>query len=56
MWAHDFFQLFKTSITHTFLYHYAMEMQFSALSKNLIGVNMQVTDFKYSVPALRYDP
>ena len=32
-----------------------MAMQFSALSKHLIGVMMQVTEYNYSVPVLRYD-
>ena len=55
MWAHDFCLLFQTFITHNFLYHYAMAMQILALSKDLIGFMMQVTEWKYSVPVLRYD-
>ena len=55
MWAHDFCLLFQTYITHTFLYHYAIAMQLSALSKNLIGIMIQVTECKYYVPVLRYD-
>ena len=55
MWAHDFYLLCQTSITHYFLYHYAMVMQFSALNKNFIGFIMQFTECKQSVPVLRYD-
>ena len=53
----DFCLLFQTSITHNTLYHHAMEMQFSALSKHLVAfmMQLQVTDFKYSVPVVRYD-
>ena len=55
MLVHDFCLLFQTFITHNVLYHYAMAMQFSALSKHFIGFMMQVTEWKYSVPVLRYD-
>ena len=34
--GHDIFLYFQTSITHNFLYHYAIAMQFSALGKHLI--------------------
>ena len=33
-----------------------MTIQFSALSNYVIGFMMQVTEYKYSVPILRYDP
>ena len=55
MWAHDFCLLFQTFIIRNILYYYAMAMQFSALSKHLIGFMMQVTEYKYSIPVLRYD-
>ena len=55
MWAHDFCLLFKTSITHNVLWHYAIVMQFLALRAHLIGMMMQVTECRYAVPALRYD-
>ena len=55
MQAHDFCLLFQISITCTFMYYYAMAMQFSALSTHLIGFMMQVTKCKYSFPELRYD-
>jgi len=32
-----------------------MAMKFLALSTNLFGIMMQVTERKYSVPVLRYD-
>ena len=32
-----------------------MTLQFFALSKYLIGIMMQVTDWKYMFPALRYE-
>ena len=31
-----------------------MALQFSALSKNLIVIMMQVTEWKYTIPVLRY--
>ena len=55
MWAHDFCLPFQTFITHTFLYHYAMAMQFAAYIKHLIGVMVQVTEWQYFLPGLRYD-
>ena len=55
MWAHDFCLLFQASTTHNVLYHYATTVQFSALNEHLIGFMMQVTDCRYSVPALIYD-
>ena len=55
MWAHDLCLLFHSFITHNVLYHYAMALQFSALSKHLIGIMMQVTEWKYTFPALIYD-
>ena len=55
MWAREFCLLFQAFITHNILYYYAMAMQFSALSKLLIGFMMQVTEYKYSIPVLRYD-
>ena len=55
MWAHDFCLLFHNFITHNFLYHYAMALQFSAPSKHLIGIMVQVTEWKYTFPELRYD-
>ena len=39
MWAHDFSILFQPFITHNLLYHYAMVMQFSALS-NLMDLKV----------------
>ena len=55
MWAHDFCLLFQTFIAHNVLYHYAMALIFSARSKHLIGIMMQVTEWKYTFPVLRYD-
>ena len=55
MWAHDYFLLFQAFITHNVLYHYAMAVEFSAFSKHLIGFMMQVTEYKYSVPVLKYN-
>ena len=51
----DFYLLFHTFITHNVLYHYTMTLQFSVHSKNLIGIMMQVTEWKYTFPALGYD-
>ena len=63
MWAHGFCLLFQTFITNNFLYHYAMALQVyfamalqvSALSKHFIGIMLQVTEWKYAFPILRYD-
>ena len=55
MWAHDFYLLFQFCIARNVLYYQAMAMQFSALSKHLIGFMVQVTECNYSVPVLRYD-
>ena len=55
MWAHDFCLLSQIFITHNFLYHYVMAMQFSVHSQHLLGFMMQVTECTYSVPILRYD-
>jgi len=32
-----------------------MAMKISALNKNLFGIMMQVTEWKYSVPVMRYE-
>ena len=32
-----------------------MTLQVSALSEHLIGIMMQVTEWKYTFPVLRYD-
>ena len=55
MWAHDFCLLFHTFIARNVLYHYAMVLQFLALSQHLLGIMMQVTEYKNTIPALRYD-
>ena len=55
MWAHDFCLLFHTFVTHKFLYHYAMVLQFSALSQQLSGVMIQVADCKNTISVLRYN-
>ena len=47
--------LVQTAITHKFLCHFAMTMEFSALNQQLIGFMMKFTECKYSVPVLRYD-
>ena len=39
-------------IAHNFLYQYAMALQFSALNEHLIGIMMQVTEWKYTFPVL----
>jgi len=38
-----------------FLSQHSLAMKISALSTNLFGIMMQVTESKYSVPVLRYD-
>ena len=48
MWAHEFCLFFHTFITHNFLYHYAIALQSSTLSKHLIGIMMQVTEWTYT--------
>ena len=46
---------FQSFITHNILYYYAMALQFSALSKHLIDIMIEVTEWKYTIPILRYD-
>ena len=53
--GHMIFAYFFSFIIHNVLYHYAMELQFSALSKHLIGIMMQITEWKYTFPVLRYN-
>ena len=55
MWAHDICLPFQSFWTHNFLSQHAMSMKFSALSTNVLGIRMQVTEQKYSVSVLRYD-
>ena len=50
-----FLPTFSNFTTHNVLHHYAMELQLSAVSKHLIGIIMQVTEWKYTFPVLRYD-
>ena len=40
---------FQISITHNFLYHHAIAMQFSSLSKHLIGFMIQVPILRYNL-------
>ena len=57
MWMHKFCPLFQTFMTHNFLSHHAIAMQFSTLITHLIGYIIQVTECKCSIPGpvLRYD-
>ena len=50
-----FTYFFHTFIIHNVLNHYAMVLQFSALSKHFIGIMMQVTECRNTIPVLRYD-
>ena len=50
-----FAYFFHNFIIHNVLYHYAMELKFSALRKHRIGIMMQVTEWKYTFSVLRYD-
>ena len=53
--GHMIFAYFFKLSSLNFLYYYVIAMQFSILSKHLIGFTMPVAECKYSVPVLRYD-
>ena len=46
---------FQSFISHNFLFHYCMAMNFLQFVKNLSGFVMQVTKWKYSILVIRYD-
>ena len=53
--GHMIFAYFFTVSSHNFLYHYAMALKFSARSRLLIGIMIQVAEWNYTLPILRYD-
>ena len=55
MWAHKICLLFQTFIAHNFLCHCAVVMQLLACVKHLIDFILKVTEYKYFIPALKYD-
>ena len=46
---------FQTFMCQNVFITYAMTMQVLSLTKHLIGVIMQVTESRYSIPVLRYN-